>query len=205
MPVQAMGTNYAHSQVSIDDLLEYTSINGDLSPEEQAAVQDEMPPFAPAVPQTPEPEAGTPTPLPYYLGQHPNTSLSAVPKDTLAMQSSNRFVPLSAPTPAMLAAAHMPEVSELIPQDHPEWQRLRSGKVTGSSLADFLGLFEESAGAALSSVGVYKGMRDPAKLKRKVLSLQQEAYATAEVDATTQVYFDWGHQHEPNGILRCFI
>lgn len=196
-----MATNYAQSQVSIDDLLEYTSLNGDVSPEEQAAEEEELPHIAPVLPSPLTPE-GPATPLPYYLGQHPNASLSAVPKSSLSSQSCHRYMALPLPTPAMLAAAHVPEVSELIPQDHPEWQKLRSGKVTGSSLAEFLGLFEESAGAALSSVGVYKAMRDPAKLKRKVLSLQQEAYTTSEVDAITQVFFDWGHQHEPNGILR---
>lgn len=197
-----MATNSAVSQVSIDDILEYTSNNGDLSPEEQAAVQaEEIPPAGPPQP-VPTPQVGPAAPIPPYHGQHPNTSLSAIPKESLAVQSSNRFVPLPPPTAAMLAAAHMPEISERIPQDHPEWHRLRSGKVTGSSLAEFLGLFEDKAGAALSSVGVHPAMRDPAKLKHKVLSLQQEAFTSAEVDPITQVFFDWGHKHEPNGILR---
>ena len=197
-----MGTDYAQSQVSIDDLLEYASINGDLTPEEQAAVQAEdfLPPGIP--PPDSSPDDAPATPLKWYLGRHPNTSLSAVPKDSLISQSSNRFVALPPPTSAMLVSAHMPHISERIPQDHPEWQKLRSGKVTGSSLAEFLGLCEQSAGAALSAVGVAPYMRDPAKLKQKVLSLQQEAYISAEVSATTQVFFDWGHQHEPNGILR---
>ncbi|KAL0047506.1 hypothetical protein WJX82_005070 [Trebouxia sp. C0006] len=101
----------------------------------------------------------------------------------------------------MLATATKPEVSELIPQDHPEWQNLRSGKVTGSSLAEALGLFEQCAGKALSGAGVSPYMRDHNKLLSKVTSLQNPKQAPAAVDAQTQVYFDWGHKHEANGIL----
>ncbi|KAL0018215.1 hypothetical protein WJX77_005565 [Trebouxia sp. C0004] len=102
---------------------------------------------------------------------------------------------------ARVPAATKPEVSELIPQEHPEWQNLRSGKVTGSSLAETLGLFEQCAGKALSGAGVLTYMRDHNKLLFKVTSLQNPKQTPAAVDAQTQVYFEWGHKHEANGIL----
>lgn len=183
----AMEARSGHSQVSIDDILEYTSTNGDLSPEEQAADETEelVPPDL--LPQSFPPTPAEPAALPWYLGQNPITSLAAVSKESLSAQTSGRYIQLLPPTPAMLASAQLPEISELIPQDHPAWQTLRSGKVTGSSLAEFLGLFEHDAGCALYKAGVHKAMLDPAKLKAKVLSLQQEVYATATVDAKTQV------------------
>ena len=76
-----------------------------------------------------------------------------------------------------------------------------AGKVTGSSLGEALGLFEPAAGKVLVKAGVYSKMRDPAKLQSKVASLQNSKHGPAEVDAQTQVYFDWGHKHEANGIL----
>lgn len=78
---------------------------------------------------------------------------------------------------------------------------LLAGKVTGSSLAETLGLFEHCAGKALSGAGVSPYMRDHNKLVSKVASLQNPKQAPAVVDAQTQVYFDWGHKHEANGIL----
>jgi len=78
---------------------------------------------------------------------------------------------------------------------------LLAGKVTGSSLAETLGLFEQCAGKVLSGAGVSPYMRDHNKLLSKVTSLQNPKQAPAAVDAQTQVYFDWGHKHEANGIL----
>lgn len=76
-----------------------------------------------------------------------------------------------------------------------------AGKVTGSSLAETLGLFEQCAGKALNKAGVYAYMRDPMKIQSKVASLQNPNHPPAVVGAQTQVYFDWGHKHEANGIL----
>jgi len=53
--------------------------------------------------------------------------LYAISKAELTVRAGHQFVPLALPTAEMLAAATKPEVSELIPQDHPEWQNLRSG------------------------------------------------------------------------------
>lgn len=78
---------------------------------------------------------------------------------------------------------------------------LSAGKVTGSSLAETLGLFEQGAGKTLSGAGVMPYMRDHNKLLSKVASLQTPQQTPATVDAQTQVYFDWGHKHEANGIL----
>lgn len=76
-----------------------------------------------------------------------------------------------------------------------------AGKVTGSSLAEFLGLFEPLAGKALTKAGVYAKMRDHAKLLSKVLSLQHPRQGLVVVEPQTQIFFDWGHKHEANGIL----
>ena len=83
----------------------------------------------------------------------------------------------------------------------PDLLCLLAGKVTGSSLAEFLGLFEASAGKALTKAGVYAKMRDHAKLTSKAASLQNTKHGLVEVDPQTQVFFDWGHKHEANGIL----
>ena len=76
-----------------------------------------------------------------------------------------------------------------------------TGKVTGSSLAEFLGLFEALAGRALTKAGVYAKMRDHSKLTSKVLSLQNPKQGLMVVEPQTQIFFDWGHKHEANGIL----
>ena len=76
-----------------------------------------------------------------------------------------------------------------------------AGKVTGSSLAEFLGLFEALAGKALTKAGVYAKMRDHSKLTSKVLSLQNPKQGLVMVEPQTQIFFDWGHKHEANGIL----
>ncbi|KAA6423876.1 MAG: hypothetical protein FRX49_05835 [Trebouxia sp. A1-2] len=188
------------SQVSVDDILEYTSNNEELSPAEEAAQILELAEEIPAdlIPQLFTPEAPA---FNQYRGHHPNTNLYAISKADLTVRAGHQFVSLALPTAGMLAAATKPEVSELIPQDHPEWQNLRSGKVTGSSLAETLGLFEHCAGKALSGAGVSPYMRDHNKLVSKVASLQNPKQAPAVVDAQTQVYFDWGHKHEANGIL----
>ena len=73
--------------------------------------------------------------------------------------------------------------------------------MTGSSLAEFLGLFEPLAGRALTKAGVYAKMRDHSKLTSKVLSLQTPKQNLVQVDPQTQIFFDWGHKHEANGIL----
>ena len=73
--------------------------------------------------------------------------------------------------------------------------------MTGSSLAEFLGLFEPLAGRALVKAGVCTNMRNHTKLTSKVLSLQAPKQSLVEVDPQTQIYFDWGHKHEANGIL----
>ena len=113
------------SQVSIDDILEYTSNNEELSPAEAAQIHElaeEIP--ADLIPQLFTPEAPV---FNQYRGPHPNTNLYAISKAELTVRAGHQFVPLALPTAEMLAAATKPEVSELIPQDHPEWQNLRSG------------------------------------------------------------------------------
>jgi len=114
------------SQVSIDDILEYTSNNEELSPAEEAAQIHELAEEIPAdlIPQLFTPEAPV---FNQYRGPHPNTNLYAISKAELTARAGHQFVPLALPTAEMLAAATKPEVSELIPQDHPEWQNLRSG------------------------------------------------------------------------------
>ena len=57
------------------------------------------------------------------------------------------------------------------------------------------------AGKALTKAGVYAKMRDHAKLLSKVLSLQHPRQGLLTVDPQTQIFFDWGHKHEANGIL----
>ncbi len=113
------------SQVSIDDILEYTSNNEELSPAEAAQIHElaeEIP--ADLIPQLFTPQAPV---FNQYRGPHPNTNLYAISKAELTVRAGHQFVPLALPTAEMLAAATKPEVSELIPQDHPEWQNLRSG------------------------------------------------------------------------------
>jgi len=113
------------SQVSIDDILEYTSNNEELSPAEAAQIHElaeEIP--ADLIPQLFTPQAPV---FNQYRGPHPNTNLYAISKAELTARAGHQFVPLALPTAEMLAAATKPEVSELIPQDHPEWQNLRSG------------------------------------------------------------------------------
>ncbi len=114
------------SQVSIDDILEYTSNNEELSPAEEAAQIHELAEEIPAdlIPQLFTPEAPV---LNQYRGPHPNTNLFAISKAELTIRAGHQFMPLALPTAEMLAAATKPEISELIPQDHPEWQKLRSG------------------------------------------------------------------------------
>lgn len=73
--------------------------------------------------------------------------------------------------------------------------------MTGSSLAEVLGLFEPMAGRALTKAGVYAKMRDHAKLITKIQSLANPKQGLVEVDPQTQIFFDWGHKHEANGIL----
>lgn len=73
--------------------------------------------------------------------------------------------------------------------------------MTGSSLAEVLGLFEPLAGRALTKAGVYAKMREHAKLIAKVQSLANPKKGLVEVDPQTQIFFDWGHKHEANGIL----
>lgn len=114
------------SQVSIDDILEYTSNNEELSLAEEAAQIHELAEQVPAdlIPQLFTPEAPV---FNQYRGPHPNTNLYAISKAELTVRAGHQFVPLALPTAEMLAMATKPEVSELIPQDHPEWQNLRSG------------------------------------------------------------------------------
>lgn len=114
------------SQVSIDDILEYTSNNEELSPAEGAAQIHELAEEIPAdlIPQLFTPEAPV---LNQYRGPHPNTNLFAISKAELTIRAGHQYMPLALPTAEMLAAATKPEISELIPQDHPEWQNLRSG------------------------------------------------------------------------------
>ena len=125
-----MATSKAESQVSIDDILEYTSNNEVQTPEEEAAQLRELAEEVPAdlFPQLFTPDPSMPALNP-YAGHHPNTNLYAINKAQLSARAGHQFMPLTAPTPAMLAAAANPEISELIPQDHPEWQNLRSGKL----------------------------------------------------------------------------
>ena len=120
-----MVSSRAESQVSIDDILEYTSNNEELSPAEAAQIHElaeEIP--ADLIPQLFTPQAPV---FNQYRGPHPNTNLYAISKAELTARAGHQFVPLALPTAEMLAAATKPEVSELIPQDHPEWQNLRSG------------------------------------------------------------------------------
>ncbi len=121
-----MVSSRPESQVSIDDILEYTSNNEELSPAEKVAQIRELAEEIPAdlIPQLFTPEAPV---LNQYKGPHPNTNLYAISKAELTIRARHQFVPLALPTAGMLAAATKPEVSELIPQDHPEWQNLRSG------------------------------------------------------------------------------
>lgn len=127
-----MASTRPESQVSIDDILEYTSVNENQSPEEEAAqlqeLAEEIPPDL--VPQLFTPEAPIHNP---YRGPHPNTEVYAISKAQLSLRAGHQFVPLGAPTAEMLAAAAMPEISQLIPQDHPAWQYLRSGTACTSA------------------------------------------------------------------------
>lgn len=117
------------SQVSIDDILEYTSNNEELLPGEHTAQADEqVPDFVPdssaqlgVVPDPP------PLSLEPFQGYHPNTDIYAINKQQLSDRAGHSFVPLPPPTPHMLRNAAEARIAELIPQDHPEWQSLRSG------------------------------------------------------------------------------
>lgn len=123
-----MASPRPESQVSIDDILEYTSNNEAQTPEEEAAQLRELAQEIPAdlIPQLFTPETPAPVANP-FKGLHPNTNLYAISKGELGTRAGHQFLPLPVPTLEMLEAAASPEVSELIPQDHPEWQNLRSG------------------------------------------------------------------------------
>ena len=118
------------SQVSLDDILEYTSNNEVLTPAEQAQQLRELEEPIPAdlADQLFTPEAPAPAAFNPYVGQVPNTYLYAISKAELSSRAGLQYVPLPLPTPAMLEAAAKSDISELIPQDHPEWQNLRSGE-----------------------------------------------------------------------------
>lgn len=114
------------SQVSIDDILEYTSNNEELLLEEPA-VQDgeQVPDIVPdSLPQQDDPPLLDP-----FQGYHPNTDIYAINKQELSCRAGKSFVPLAPPTAQMLQNAAEPRMGELIPQDHPEWQNLRSGSI----------------------------------------------------------------------------
>ena len=121
-----MASSTAASQLSIDDILECTSVNEELSPEEQAEQLQELPEFVPDTSQQTVPDFPVLV-LDPFQGYHPNTDIFAISKLELGKRAGNNFVPLAPPTPEMLQTAAQPETSELIPQDHPEWQNLRSG------------------------------------------------------------------------------
>ena len=120
------------SQVSLDDILEYTSNNEVLTPAEQAQQLRELEEPIPAdlADQLFTPEVPTPAAINPYVGQVPNTHLYAISKAELSSRAGVQYVPLPLPTTAMLEAAARPDISELIPQDHPEWQNLRSGEAS---------------------------------------------------------------------------
>ena len=114
----------AASQVSIDDILEYTSNNVDLLPGEQTAqLPDFVPDTSPQLDTDPLPPV-----LDFFQGYQPNTDIFAINKRDLSRRAGGSFVPLAPPTLEMLQSTADPEVAELIPQDHPEWQNLRSGE-----------------------------------------------------------------------------
>lgn len=66
-------------------------------------------------------------PLDRFQGYQPNTDIFAINKQELSRRAGKGFVPLAPPTAQMLQNAADPRIGELIPQDHPEWQNLRSG------------------------------------------------------------------------------
>ena len=113
------------SQVSLDDILEYTSNNEELNPEEQAEQLQELPEFVPDTSQQTIPDLPVLAP---FQGYHPNTDIYAIDKHELSRRAGSGYVPLQPPTAEMLFQAAQPEISEQIPQDHPEWQNLRSGR-----------------------------------------------------------------------------
>lgn len=115
------------SQVSIDDILEYTSNNEELLVGVQPAQGDEqVPDFVPDNSVQQEVILDPPS-LDPFQGYHPNTDLFAINKQELSYRAGKAFVPLASPTAQMLQNAAEPTIGELIPQDHPEWQNLRSG------------------------------------------------------------------------------
>ena len=115
------------SQVSLDDILEYTSNNEELLVGVQPLKDDEQVPDF--VPDSSAQQEIVPDPPPLGLcqGYHPNTDIFAITKQELSYRAGKGFVPLAPPTAQMLQAAAEPRIGELIPQDHPEWQNLRSG------------------------------------------------------------------------------
>lgn len=115
------------SQVSIDDVLEYTSNNEELLVGVQSVQGGEqVPDFVPDSSAQQE-VVPHPPPLDQWQGYHPNTDIFAINKQELSYRAGKGFVPLASPTTHMLQNAAEPRIGELIPQDHPEWQNLRSG------------------------------------------------------------------------------
>lgn len=121
-----MASPNAGSQLSIDDILECASVDQELSPEEQAEQLEELPEFVPDTSQQTVPDFPALV-LDPFQGYHPNTDIFAISKLELSKRAVNSFIPLAPPTCEMLQNTAQPEFSELIPQDHPEWQNLRSG------------------------------------------------------------------------------
>lgn len=113
------------SQVSIDDILEYTSNNEELLLEPPVQDGEQVPDIVPE--SLPQPD--DPPPLDAFQGYHPNTDVYAINKQELGYRAGKSFVPLAPPTAQMLQNAAKPRTGELIPQDHPEWQNLRSGSI----------------------------------------------------------------------------
>lgn len=123
----------AASQVSIDDILEYTSNNEELLPGEQTTQhQGYLPDFVPDTSLQLETDSPAPALAPFQ-GYQPNTDIYALNKHDLSHRAGKSFVPLAPPSSEMLQNAADPRIAELIPQDHPEWQNLRSGQSSSCS------------------------------------------------------------------------
>ena len=115
------------SQVSIDDILEYTSNNEELLVGVQPVQDDEqVPDFVPDSSAQQE-VVLDPLSLSHWQGYRPNIDIFAINKQELGYRAGKTFVPLAPPTAQMLQNAAEPSIGELVPQDHPEWQNLRSG------------------------------------------------------------------------------
>ena len=81
----------ATSQVSIDDILEYTSNNVDLLPGEQTAqLPDFVPDTSPQLDTDPLPPV-----LDFFQGYQPNTDIFAINKLDLSRRAGGSFVPLA--------------------------------------------------------------------------------------------------------------